>query len=193
MVVNGLNWKWTCTMRLKLQDLWHTTSRGKWTALSFEWQPLLATKPNSTVLIWCIETWEFLIAVVGEINSTDSGYIVQDIEPGKHAANENWARVEIGQRKPTRSGFSCVESGREVHVQNCQNFSCGKVYSFVIGYDDFFFFKSDFAAELIFTPFSQVSSDRKPVKLAGKRSEFSTNQHWNRTSGSYFGTNQHCG
>ena len=57
----------------------------------------------------------------------------------------------------------------------------------------FFFFKSDFAAELIFTPFSQVSSDRKPVKLAGKRSEFSTNQHWNRTSGSDFGTNQHCG
>ena len=49
-----------------------------------------------------------------------------------------------------------------------------------------FFFLSDFMAEHMFTPFSQVSSDTKPIKIAGKESELLTSQHWNRTSGMTF-------
>lgn len=48
------------------------------------------------------------------------------------------------------------------------------------------FFLSDFVAEHMFIPFSQVSSDSKPVEIAGKGREFSTNQHWNKTSRSDF-------
>ena len=59
-------------------------------------------------------------------------------------------------------------------------------YSFVIDsmieYDDIFL--SDFAAQHMFAPCSQVRSDIKSVKIAGKGREFSTNQNWNRTSGS---------
>ena len=41
-------------------------------------------------------------------------------------------------------------------------------------------------AEHMFTPFSQVSSDTKPIKIAGKESELLTSQRWNRTSGMTF-------
>ena len=43
-------------------------------------------------------------------------------------------------------------------------------------------FLSDVVAEHMFTFFSQVNSDSKPVKIMGKESEFSISQHWNRST-----------
>ena len=78
-----------------------------------------------------------------------------------------------------KSSFSCAESGTEVMLHDCQNLFYGRAYSSVIGCNDAL---SDFVAKYMLTPFSRVSSDTKPVKIAGKGSEFSTNQHWNSIS-----------
>ena len=76
---------------------------------------------------------------------------------------------------------------RRCMLQDCQNLSCGRAYSFVIGFDDLKkIFLSDFMAEHMFTPFSQVSNDTKPIKIARKESELLTSQRWNRTSGMTF-------
>ena len=79
--------------------------------------------------------------------------------------------------KPAKSGFSCTELGMEVHAAGLPKFSpeeeviCLSL-AIIIWY---------FTAKHVFLwPFSQVSisSDSKPVKRAGKGSEFSTSQHW---------------
>ena len=91
------------------------------------------------------------------------------LNPANHAANKNQAwRVECGH-KTRRSPVSAARNReRRCTMQDCQNFSCGRAYSFVNSHDYIFI---RFHGEHMFAPFSQVSSDRayETRKHSGER------------------------
>ena len=73
-----------------------------------EWQPLLAMKLNSAVLIWCIKTWEKTNVAGDMIQRTVN---IQNITPDK----------SHGKHKPGITGQTWF-----ANRQDCQNFSSGR-------------------------------------------------------------------
>ena len=111
-------------------------AEGSKPAQSFQWQPLFATKLNSTGLIWRIETWEYFNDVVGKM-----------IQRTMDICRISKRTKSHGKRKPgmmSRTRSANLRSSGSVAwawegrctLQDCHNFSCGKVYSFVVGHDD---------------------------------------------------------
>lgn len=166
---------------------------GRSSVQLLEWQPLLATKLNCSVFIWCIGTWDFWIVVDKMVHwAVDISKIMQYLKP-----NKSCGKRKVGMTSRTqsanlqRSDFSCTESGMEVHMVGLPKFLLWKSF-FICHWLCWYFCR--FMAKHMSTVFSQVSSMIASlcVKIIGKGSEFSSNQHWNRTSRSYFWTSQHC-
>ena len=144
-------------------------------------------------------------------DSTDDGYIVQNIEPPNrtiHTVIENLADIESNPMKvgkAVKSGFSSTESGHEQHATG----SAWELSRLLLTTIFFFFNQIErivsqllarimrfrnllcyyFAVDYMSTPFSQVSDDSKPAKTVEKGCGFSVSQHWNKTSGSGFSAN----
>ena len=89
-----------------------------------ERQPLLATNFNSAVFIHlahrnsricnCRWWWN---------DSTDSGYIMQNIEPDKSGGERKPGMTSrTRSANPQKFGFRCLESGKEVHAAGLPNF-----------------------------------------------------------------------
>ena len=116
---------------------------------------------------------------------------MQDIEPDKLHGKRKPGIMSRTWSAHLQSPVSVKGIGEEdacyrtIKISPVERFICLKLAKII--------FLSEFAAEYMFTPFSQVKySDSKLVRRVGKGGEFSTNHHWNRTSGSDFSTNQHC-
>ena len=150
----------------------HIIYSGGSSAQSLEWQPQPTTKLNSAVLIACIvDTWEFWI-IVGEMIQRTVDISCRRSNPDKITR----------QTKTTHDEWPRGRQTREVRFQlrgiGKGGACCGTV-------------KISPVKELVRLSLATMIllSDRKSVKIAGKGNEFSTNQLWDRTSGSDFWTN----
>ena len=116
--------------------------------------------------------------------SIDSGLSCSTLTLTHHVANENQACQVKHDQPPCRSLVSATWNREwRCMLQDCQHFSCRRAYSFVIGYDVIFYQCLWLSTSHVCTLQPSLPSS-EPVKIAEKGIEFSTNQHWNRSSGS---------
>ena len=117
---------------------------------------------------------------------------MQDVEPEKSRGEQTPGMTSRTRsaNSQSESGFSCTEIRNESACCRIARIPLLEqlLNTFVIDYDDFFFLL-DFVAVHLYTPFSQFNSDSKPVKTARR----GWSNHYSRTSGSDFLTNQRFG
>ena len=115
---------------------------------------MLAMKLKSAVLIWCIETWEFLTVAVGEMIQWKVDITMQHTEPDKSRGTQKSGTMSRKQlTNLQKSGFSCLEL---VYAAELAKFLLWK--SLFICHWLWWLFLSDFVTQHQFTTFSQVSS-----------------------------------
>ena len=150
MVVNELK----SGHALSWQNMWQITTAPGGVQCS------LAPKLNSTVQFGPSKLGSFFICCCSWNNSTDREHIIM--------MSRTWSA------KSQKSGSSCIELGKQVHTETAKIYSVEKFVHwliFVPFVTDQYAYISDFTAEHMLTPFSQISSDAKPVKSAGEGSK----------------------
>lgn len=138
MVVYGLRWSGHVKYRPD-KVCGKPWTRGS--ILLLELQTLIATKQNSTVLVWCYELGHFNPCCWPN-DSADSGYnhicicSISNLTNGTVNKNHTW----LSQMDAVSKSSAVQNVEGRCTLQICQHFYCRRALSFITNYDDMIFF-----------------------------------------------------
>ena len=143
----------TCLLLSHLHNICTPITCCDWSPY-VKWQPMLATKPNSAVLIWYQNIWRFnhCCIVVDVMIQWTVNMLCSTINPTNRTANKNQAW--LSQMQPANQQQSTVRK-EDAHCRITKFLPSNSLFLSLAT----MIFLWDFATKHMFTSFSKVSSD----------------------------------